>query len=59
MVHTWEMLELRIWVVTFLTLTAIYIGSGGGIFTLAIILGLVDIAISVAGNKVDQNCGCR
>jgi hypothetical protein len=45
MVHTSEMPELRIWVVTFLAFKAI-------------ILGLVDTAISIAGNKVDQNCGC-
>ena len=60
MVHTWEMSALRSWVVTFLTFTALYTGSGGGIFTLAIIamcLGLVGTVTSVAGNEVTRKLG--
>ena len=60
MVHTWEMLGLRSWVVTFLTFTAFYTGSGGEIFTPAIItmcLGLVGTATSVAGNEVARKLG--
>ena len=60
MVHTWEMSALRSWVVTFLAFTAINTGSGGGIFTPAIVamcLGLVGTATSVAGNEAARKLG--
>jgi hypothetical protein len=49
---------LRIWIVTFLAFTDNYTRSCGGIFTPAIILGLVEIVTSVASNEVDQKRGC-
>lgn len=57
-VHNWEMSVLRIWIVTFLAFTDNYTRSGGGIFTPAIILGLVETVTSVASNEVDQKRGC-
>ncbi|HEX7926238.1 MAG TPA: MFS transporter, partial [bacterium] len=53
-VHTWELAALRAWAVTFLTLTAVRLGTPNWLpaptvlFTLA---GLAGIAVSVSGNE--------
>ena len=62
LVHTWEMSALRSWVVTFLAFTAVHTGSGGGIVTpavVAMLLGLVGTASSVAGNEAARKLGRR